>query len=216
MHTETIGQDRFIFSRVNTGSEGFMREIYHQRYHVFCEECEIVDKDGHTNGMESDRYDPYALHFVAVNHKTLVGNVRLVLSNPLGFPMMGHIKGELSGEFYNLFPYQVAEISRLLITKRFRKKKEEEVYYPLHGRHAHYSERQAIKRARPVIIGLSREMHRECVIRDITHCVALMEKPLWQLLRLYGLKFRPIGDEVDYHGMVRPYMCEVSAIGESL
>ncbi|MFH1753800.1 MAG: PEP-CTERM/exosortase system-associated acyltransferase [Candidatus Omnitrophota bacterium] len=214
MCTGAIGTREYVFDRVDINSEDFLREIYHQRYHVFCEECGILKREGCSGGLEKDKFDQHSIHFAALDRNELIGNARLVVHNPYGLPMIEHVQGNLSREYLDLLPHQVAEVSRLLISKRFRKRGKEKIYYPLSPEGTMGSEKQAIRRAKPVIMGLSREIYHECVARGVTHTVALMEKPLWYLLRVYGLNFRPIGDEIEYHGLVKPYICEVSVMGK--
>ena len=57
--------------------------------------------------------------------------------------------------------------------------------------------------------GLYRAIYQESKRKGILYWFALMEKSLWKLLNIHGLTFRPIGPEVDFLGMVTPYLADI-------
>jgi hypothetical protein len=64
-------------------------------------------------------------------------------------------------------------------------------------------------------MGLCHAIFLECRETGINHCLALMEKPLWMLLRMQGFVFQPVGAEIDYYGKVAPYVIDVLALEKS-
>ena len=61
-------------------------------------------------------------------------------------------------------------------------------------------------------VGLFAAIVRMTRANDITHWYAVMEPALLRLLRLFGVRFVPIGPDVDYHGLRRPCLAEVNKV----
>jgi N-acyl amino acid synthase of PEP-CTERM/exosortase system len=211
MHKDVIGTTEFTFRLVT--SEETLQKIYHLRYQVYCEECGFIDPHECPDGFEKDKYDAYSLHFVAEDSNGIIGTTRLILESPYGLPIERKCRDNLKFDIKILERSQIAEISRLAISKLYRRRRNDGMYY---GRDyadtAAKEKRELIQRIRPMTFGLYREIYQECRRRGITHWFALMEKTLWALLNMHNFVFHPIGPEIDYYGLVRPYVCNIKEL----
>ncbi len=200
----------FIFKKAELYDKDLMNKIYKLRFQVYCKECGFIKEEDYPEQMESDEYDmKQAIHFVALNQeKELVGTLRIILPGELPLPIEKHCPDvKINKEATNAG--KAMEISRLVISKHLRRRKDDGRYYGPHvqDKKGIDSEgNQFIRRVRPMAFGLYREVYRECKRRGITHWYALMEKALWVLLRIHGFNFECIGNEVDVYGPVRPYL----------
>jgi N-acyl-L-homoserine lactone synthetase len=67
-------------------SRGDLEKVWRLRYQVYC--VEMGFEPGNQSGLERDKYDEYAINFLAVDENNEpVGTIRLVHNNPIGFPM---------------------------------------------------------------------------------------------------------------------------------
>jgi N-acyl amino acid synthase of PEP-CTERM/exosortase system len=73
-----------------------------------------------------------------------------------------------------------------------------------------------MRRVRPMAFGLYRAMYHETKRQKLRYWFALMERTLWMLLKIHGFAFRPIGPEVDFYGMVTPYMADICELEQSV
>ncbi len=206
MHKEMLGKTEFTFMRAD--SPEMLGEVFGLRYQVYCNECNFLDAKDYPDRTEKDKYDPYSLHFVAKDSYGLIGTSRLILNSPLGFPLEEHCASTLTVDKDSLPKEDVAEISRLVISKKYRRRSGDGLYYtPDYNDNPDSSPAEdLIKRIRPMAFGIYREMYQESKQRKIAHWYAVMERSLYVLLRMHGFVFRPIGDEVDFYGPVKPYL----------
>jgi N-acyl amino acid synthase of PEP-CTERM/exosortase system len=108
-----------------------------------------------------------------------------------------------------------AEVSRLVISKKLRRRKDDAMYYEPQlddqtGKDA--SGQEFLRRARPMAFGIYRELYHESKRLGVTHWYSIMEKSLWLLLRLHGFAFEKIGQEIDFYGPVSPYIGKIAQI----
>lgn len=181
-----------IFKRID--SQDLLLEVYRLRFQVYCKERHFIDESDCPNGYETDEFDKSALHFGAFDLSgQIIGTVRLIFPSCEKFPVE-KLCADL--KFGGSMPprTECAEISRLTISKLYRKRTEGE------------KASSYIHRVSPIVIGLCDEIYQSCRRSAITHALALMEKPLWTLLKLQGFIFDPIGPEVDFFGKVTPYL----------
>jgi phosphatidylethanolamine/phosphatidyl-N-methylethanolamine N-methyltransferase len=63
-----------------------LEKAWRLRYQVYC--LELGFEPANKSGLEHDKYDEYAINFLAVDENNgAVGTIRLVHNNPIGFPM---------------------------------------------------------------------------------------------------------------------------------
>lgn len=208
MHKETIGSTEFTF-RALEASES-LDEVYRLRYQVYCKECNFIKEEDHPNGIEQDKFDPHSVHFVAEDAQGVIGTARIILNSQYGFPLEEHCNGNLTIDKASIPREQSAEISRLVISKSYRRRRADGLYYTpeYEDSPTGNNPEDLMRRIKPMAFGLYREMYQESKRRGINHWFALMEKSLWLLLRLHGFIFDSIGSEIDMYGPVKPYLAK--------
>ena len=209
---ELVNESGLIIQRVD--SIELLDQVLRLRYQVYCNECKFIKPQNCPHEIESDKYDPCAIHFAVSDKYGVIGTMRLVTDSPHGFPFEEHCREKLYTDTSKIFRKESAEISRLVVSKRFRRRAV--------GKHEYFREHSDgsprsglelfVRRFKPIALGMYREMYIETKARGIKHWYALMEKPLNMLLRKYGFEFTPIGKEIDVCGIVTPYLASVENI----
>ncbi len=208
--------ENFSFLKVDLSESELMEKIYRLRFEVYCRECGFINEEDYPNGLEMDEYDKQAVHFAAFNtDEEIVGTLRLILPGKMNFPIEKHCPQIKIDK--NLIPGSItfAEISRLVISKKLRRRKNDFLYYEPQIEDQKVSsddKNDYLRRNKPMAFGLYREMYQESKRQGITHWYSLMETGLWLLLKTHGFHFECIGEEVDVYGPVKPYRGWVSQI----
>ncbi|SCY55386.1 N-acyl amino acid synthase, PEP-CTERM/exosortase system-associated [Nitrosospira sp. Nl5] len=120
------------FEIVPAFSEALKHEVYRVRHHVYCEDLKF--EPVRSDGLETDEYDPYSLHFLvrSVHTDEFVGCTRIVRPRPEDpdYPLPFEIAcaNVLDRSIIDPaeFPrHRMAEVSRLAIISRYRRRKGE-------------------------------------------------------------------------------------------
>jgi N-acyl-L-homoserine lactone synthetase len=112
--------------RVSTDEE--LAEVYKLRYKVYCEEWGFEKPEDHPDGLERDEYDKNSVHFaVKTDEGKLIGTIRLILNSLNGFPLEKHCPININKD--TLPRNALAEISRLAISKNYRRRVEDNYIY---------------------------------------------------------------------------------------
>ena len=213
-----------------------LRTVYRLRYKVYCEEWGFERPEDYPDGLETDIFDKQSVHFLVENGtRRLVGTIRLILSSPEGFPLEKYC--ELDININELPRESLAEISRLAISKEFRRRAEDRFIYgpeeerrnigSLNNSHGKFRRRSGDgdKTEKPfherrmkheAVASLYKAVYLESKRRQITHWYAVMTKGLYILLSRLGIDFHAIGEPVDYHGIRTPYVGEIKKIEQSV
>lgn len=160
---------------VKAENEALLEKIYRLRYRVLCEEIETLDRSDYPEGMERDRYDPYAEQYAILSDTgELMGCFRLIYRCPLGFPTlnvmhMTDLLDRIDGE-------RLCEISRITIDKKYR------------------SLPRTMEVFRLIMIYGCPFMKR----KRMDHLLCAVEENLYRLLRMADVPFRKIGDAQEY------------------
>lgn len=212
--------DNFTFVQVE--SEELREAVFRLRYEVYTEEFgfllekDYYDKNDYRKRLERDIFEPSSIHFAALNENNdVVGTLRLILNSKEGFPIQ-HAVEDLRFIGTMPSPVRIAEISRLAVSRRYRRRQEDGFYgvesYLLKSqggilRSDSPLPQEDTRRKRPVIVlGLYRMMYHVSKRRNITHWYLITEDKLHYVLKKYGFIFHQIGDPVDYHGLRTPYL----------
>lgn len=210
----------FRFGCVDEASD--LQSSFHIRYQVYCVERGFLAKENYPQEIESDEYDACSIHLLATHRSGQpAGTARLVMPSPLGFPLMRHCV--FSGDYAHLNDPShpvlkgYAEISRLAISKSFRRRDGDTPYGGLPRRDLRSVDVVEVLPESPppntpeILIGLCRLLYQETKRQGITHWMLAMERSLYLMLRRLGFRYIPAGPEVDYFGPVRPYVLKVEA-----
>ena len=212
------------FRFVKATSDELKEKIYRLRYKTYVEEFGFLKAEDNPGGLETDIYEPHSIHFAALDQEDeVVGTIRLVLDSENGFP----IEPATGLKVDERSPREKsAEISRLTVSKKMRKRKEDETYgvrtylekskggvLPNNG-----SAKKVLRRRRlpAIILGLCQVMYHESKRLQLTHWYMITEKIIFYTLSKFGFIFKPIGEPVEYHGLRIPYSAEIDWIEKGL
>ncbi len=115
-----------IVSAVSDEKE--IKEIYRLRYKVYCEEWSYEKPENHVNRIVTDVYDKSAMHFVVQDStQKIVGAIRLIVNSKEGFPIEKNCQLNIKPD--ELPREKLAEISRLVIHRDYRRRTEDKYIY---------------------------------------------------------------------------------------
>ena len=105
-----------------------LTEIYKLRYKVFCLEWGFEKPDNHSERIVTDDHDKIAIHFAALdeNQKT-IGAIMLIPDSSEGFPLEKYCELDINTD--ELPRNSLAEISRMVIHRDYRKRSEDKYIY---------------------------------------------------------------------------------------
>jgi N-acyl-L-homoserine lactone synthetase len=105
-----------------------LAEIYKLRYKVFYEEWGHERPESHSSRVITDLFDERALHFAARdNSQKIVGAIMLILNSSEGYPIEKYCELNINTE--SLPRDKIAEISRLVIHRDYRRRAEDKYIY---------------------------------------------------------------------------------------
>lgn len=208
------------FEVIPANSKELQHEVFRLRYQVLCLEQRVPGFDAarYPDQCERDIYDDHSSHVLLLHRPSggFVGTARLILSDPAQpkklLPLELHT--QLDPQLFDLstLPRQhTAEVSRLLIMRRFRQRREDNGNFE----RKIVVEESGIRKLRrfphpmlALVVGLI-SMSAE---HNVTHWVSIMDPALNRLLGLYGLQHDPIGPITEHHGQRRPYHVDVMSM----
>lgn len=233
----------FRVKRVTDEKE--LKEVYKLRYKVYCLEWGFEKMEKFPDGLEKDEYDEHSVHFAAYDDAgKIMGTVRLILGSPEGFPVERYCQAGVDRK--KIPENKIAEISRLAISREYRKRSEDKYIYGPdeerrsigsfgfanksnfrrsddryrknnYGNTRSRNESHFDRRGRhELITSLYRAIYQESKKMQLTHWYAIMTKGLVILLKKFGIKFDEIGDAVDYHGIRTPYLGVIQKIEDDI
>ncbi len=197
------------------------------RYQVYCLERCFLDPQHYPDAKEVDNYDPQAWHFATLSKTTkeIAGTVRIVpFIRDIGLPLTQHCQmvreldprttaREFGGQD------KIAEISRLAISRNFRRRQFDDIYGDSHQPIPNGAMQRLERRATPrplIVLGLYAAYYRECKIQGITRWYAAMDPALVRLLARFGIHLTRIGPDSDYYGKVAPYSAKIEQMEQAL
>ena len=224
----------FTFKAIAPNSDPHTEEdIFALRYQVYCLERSFLRAEDYPNGLESDAYDPYSAHIIAYSMAgQMVGGLRLVTPpDDMPFPYQVHCDKLFTDR---TFPpnHDCAEISRLVISKLYRRRAGDTVFGvaaqlleespapagTYDRRKAQRGEGNDRRKLQPeILLGLLRKAYQYCKTHDIGFWYMAMERPLARLLeRMFYFSLEPIGEQVDYYGPVTPSILSMKHFDHAL
>lgn len=204
-----------------------INEVFEVRYQVYCIDRPFEDPNCFADKREHDTYDPRSTHALIRHTQTgdNVAAVRLVMAgntpDQLDFPMEGpcvHRMDQSAQEaFSGACREQIAEISRMAVSREFRRRLNEEKSVSGISESAYYSDCENGRRAMPYIsLGLFAAILQMSVKHGITHWMAVMEPAQLRLLKRFGVEFDHVGPVLEYHGRRRPAFTESASLIDRL
>lgn len=206
----------YFYIQVATSDEQ-KRELYHFRYQIFCKEFGFEAESACPNQLETDAYDPTALH-VMLYHKlsnTLVGGLRILSPNckeaPQSLPFEAFADNSLLPEQYNIVNF--GEASRLAVHQDFRRRRFDGQHVTgINTKIAMVTEREF------PVVGLSMILMGVALgnILQFEKLYAMMEPKLNKVMQGYGINFQQIGQLANYHGERAPFALEPSEVLDTI
>lgn len=200
-----------------------VNEVFEVRYQVYCIDRPFEDPNCFVDKREHDRYDPRSAHALIRHRMTRdsVAAVRLVMAGdhpeqadfPMETPCVGQMDQAAQDAFAAARREQVAEISRMAVSREFRRRLNEDESTSGTSDFVCYADSENGKRAMPYIsLGLFSAILQMSVRHDITHWMAVMEPAQLRLLKRFGVEFDHVGPVMEYHGRRRPAFTEAASL----
>ncbi|WP_239985796.1 PEP-CTERM/exosortase system-associated acyltransferase [Marinobacter salexigens] len=216
-----------VFNVQLANSPEAINEVFAVRYQVYCIDRPFEDPNCFADKREHDEYDMRSAHALIRHRMTSdsVATVRLVTAgdNPeqASFPMEAPCLHRMSQQAQDAFASarrdQIAEISRMAVSREFRRRLNEEKSVSGISEPAYYSDSENGKRAMPYIsLGLFAAILQMSVKHGITHWMAVMEPAQLRLLKRFGVEFDHVGPIMEYHGRRRPAFTEAASLIEGI
>lgn len=189
-----------------TKSDKLYEESLKLRYKVYCLEWGFENPGDYPEEMEFDYYDDHDMCIYAGAiyrpENKLVGSARLIRV-PIAEPMLPIEKECVRRD-------QIGEVSRMLITKEFSRRRDDLMAvinsdeYNTSSIDPNHLERRKIEN--DIMVNLLRLLAERSAKLDITHWYCVMAKALHKLLVSKGIDFIQIGPPKQYHGVRIPYI----------
>jgi len=207
-----------MFQFVSADTPQLLNEVFRIRYQVYCIENEFEDPQRNPGGLERDEFDEHSVHALLVHcaSQTPVGTVRLVL-HKCGVPHstlpIHRVCRAAQVHRQDLLPYETsAEISRFAVSKVFRRVQQD---FSNGSDHCLAALTPAVHGAPAiphVMLGLIFAALRLGVANGVTHACAVIDPVLLRLLSRFGIRFQPLGPQVDHHGWRQPCVAKLTTL----
>ncbi len=207
------------FDVVPADTQDLLDEALRLRYQVYCVEHAFENPLEHPDGREIDRYDARSIHSLLIHKPThsVVGTVRLILPSDEPLPITELCHDPRLKDVSIFPPATTAEISRFAISKRFRRRVEDQ-----RGVDASLVDEATIadpmnRRVIPhMALGLIKAIGQMSVRHGVSHLCAVMDPALLRLLLRFGIQFESLGPPINYHGVRQPCYSTTVAISNGL
>lgn len=201
-------------------SDERINDVYGLRYKVYCDEWGFENPEDHPCGVEIDEFDEHSAHFAVIreDNKEMIGTTRIIFCSDKGFPLEGHAELD-QGALDGIDRYLVGEVSRLAVSKDYRRRYVDKVMFEFKEYNEAYERQTTADRRKvdqEIVLNLYSCIYKECVERKMTHLIAVMADGLYLLLKRLGITFTKIGPSVDYHGPRTPYICCIDTTMKNL
>jgi N-acyl amino acid synthase of PEP-CTERM/exosortase system len=187
-------------------------ESFSLRFQVYCAERGFLRESAYPDGHETDDHDAHATHFAGFyGDGTMAGTARLVEGPVEALPLSGKCQIDPDALPPGLGDSRVTEISRLAVSKAFRRRLVDGIL-PESNLEAAKSGAVSAKRRRncpELVLGLYKILYHHSKREGIAYWFAAMESSLAKLLDRFHFEFKPVGPEIDYYGPVRPYVASL-------
>ncbi|WP_152204898.1 PEP-CTERM/exosortase system-associated acyltransferase, partial [Marinobacter changyiensis] len=204
-----------------------INEVFEVRYQVYCIDRPFEDPNCFADKREHDAYDPRSAHALIRHRRTgeSVAAVRLVMAGdnpvqadfPMESPCLHRMDQHARDAFAGARREQVAEISRMAVSREFRRRLNEDKSASGISDLVCYSDSENGKRAMPYIsLGIFAAILQMSVKHGITHWMAVMEPALLRVLKKFGVEFDHVGPVMEYHGRRRPAFTEAASLIEGI
>jgi len=219
MQQDLLSAFNQYFELVHADTDELRTQVFQLRYQVYVLETGFeseadchsgIDAGGDVVLLEEDEFDARSDHYLLRHRRTgiFAATTRLILpqvSAPEApYPIELHCKLD-EQVIDSALRTHLGEISRFAVSKVFKRRLGEsgslagvasdiEVYFE-------DDERRVLPH---ISLGLFAAVMRMAHAHHISHCYAVMEPALVRLLGRFGVVFRRIGPDIEYHGLRVP------------
>jgi N-acyl amino acid synthase of PEP-CTERM/exosortase system len=226
--SELLAAFEEYFELVPALTNELREEAFKLRYEVMSKEFKLPGFElwRYPDGLEFDQYDYRSVHYLLRHRPTaaFAGTVRLILTDP-PYPQVDTIHMDRSfpiEQFVHQFDRsaidpaavnrdQTAEVSRLIISRLFRRR-EGENEFPFGTDRETELVRHGRRRFPHTVLGLIVALFKMSAENGINYWYAGMEPALNRLLRQFCLQLKPIGPLVEYHGYRQPHFMAIAEL----
>jgi len=207
---DTLLERYFSVVPANTGN--LLEKVYRLRHQVYCDELGYEKQ--RANQLELDEYDKRSIHCLLFHKssQTYVGCVRLILAdsqNPdVPFPFELACGESLQWDFDSsagTSRRKYGEISRLVITANFRRRRGEASVADGGSESLDASAEDERRLFPSIALGLYIAITAMGLNQGLDGVFAMMEPRLARLLRRFGILFQQVGAEVEHRGIRAPF-----------
>ena len=216
----------FDVAENQTDNSKLFAAIHRLRYQVYVNEWGFERPEDHPEGLEKDDYDQYSRHIYAYTgpKDNVIGTARIILPTDCLFPLQENF--DIDETLFCNSEHKIAEISRLAISKDFRRRAIDRVIFNKDTTHdqdlkQHQESITAIENERrkceqELVRGIYMMIYRESIKLELTHWCAVMAKGLYVILARWGIPFHQVGPEKEYHGVRAPYVLSIKELETNL
>lgn len=199
------------FSAVHAVTKQELESAYRIRHEVFCEEIKIFE--GNETRLETDSYDEFAEQCLIQHNssKDYAGCVRLIMPERKGqiLPIEKQGLQYIEDEAYlpsNFERSEIAEVSRILIPKVFRRRKIDTAECAANtGINVDAYNENDIRCFPFIAAGLYMACTAMFINRGRNHIYFMADPRLGKSMKVVGLTMKQIGPEFEYVGRRVPY-----------
>lgn len=216
------------FDVLTEATDDVRDQAFQLRYQVYCLETGFENCKAFPDRRESDAFDTHSAHGVIRDRRSgaSMATVRLVMADAQGRFPLEHAYPDLfaqHGITEEMLPRASSgEISRFAVSKQLQERVAREPVARAVSQVAGTDPRLdtrvrdrpgGARNRRPLLtFGLFLALVRLSAMNNITHWVAIMEPSLLRLLARFGIRFTPIGEPVEYHGLRQPCFGRVDEV----
>ena len=171
----------FTFLEVNNNE--LLEKVFEFRYKVFLETYpEYIKSLNLKEKKEKDEYDPYSIHFVAIDQSgNICATVRLIHNSPFGYPTENNM--QLKNEIFNRD--KLGEMSRIFVDSKYRN----------------------IQTTKIIIQEVKKFMYMKMTNFGIEYTYGSLESGFLRLLKIYKMNYVTIGEEQMHENIGLRYPC---------
>jgi len=159
------------FKFLEVKDDDLLEKVFEFRYKVFLGIYpEYIENLNLKEKKERDKYDPYSIHFVALNkNDEICATVRLIHNSPLGYPTENYM--ELDNSDFKRD--KLGEMSRIFVDAQYRD----------------------LQTTKGIIKEVKKFMYIKMNKLDIEYTYGALESSFLRLLKIYKMNYVKIGNE---------------------
>lgn len=180
------------FTFLEVKSSDMLEKVFAFRYKILLKIYpEYLEKSGLSDKKEYDKYDPYSIHFAALDAEgNICATVRLIHSSPLGYPTENSMLFDNS-----MFERdKLGEMSRIFVDAKYR----------------------SIVTTKVIIEEFKKFIYAKMMKLGILYTYGSLETNFLRLLRICKMNYHTIGEKQkhEYFGLRYPSVLYTKELGE--